>query len=280
MNEMLKSIDIKKEERELFGAFEHCLARVSDNSFLELFAREKIKHSMQVVGAGNYILKNEKIFQHRSEEYLKLGKLVNLFHDIGRFREIECMYEDASRSYNHGFFSYEMLKERGYSDPRLLLPVKQHGNLADALEKDVEFQKIGDAGIKKEVEELYGLVKDADKIANLYIAKTDRRIFKDLFFDGLTEENKHAPVSAKVLEAMENKCLVKSGDCVSFSDRLLQILCFVFEIYYKPSLTFVFKHCLLENIAAVMRIYNPDQSLQDYIEQKIFTHVRSRYEAM
>jgi len=277
---VLNKIDIRKEEKQLFDAYGTCLQRVCGKPFYEDFAREKIKHSMQVVGAGNYILKNEKTFQNRSEDYLKLGKLVNLFHDIGRFKEIELLSRNPDSKHNHGYYSYEILKELGYDDLRLLLPVKQHGNLAEALGEDNEFQRIKDTQLKQEVEELYGLVKDADKIANLYLIKHDRRIFKDLFFSGLSDEVKFAPVSAAVQAALENKTLVKNKDRISFSDRLIQILCFVFEIYYKSSFTFILKHDLFANVYEELAKFCPDKKQAAFIKEYISAYILKRYNEM
>lgn len=274
---MLSNIDIKKEEAELYNAFEDCFAKVQGNAFYEDFAKEKIRHSMQVVGAGNYILKNEKVFQGRGEDYLKLGKLVNLFHDIGRFKEIDLLCKEPNSRHNHSYYSYEKLKDLGYTDLRLLLPVKLHGGLRAALDEDEEFQKITDERLATEVRQLYGLVKDADKIANLHLTKRDKRVFKDLFFSRLTQENKYAPVSENVLRSFTNRDLVKSSDCVSFSDRLLQILCFAFEIYYKSSFDFIFKHGLFENIKQIMRQYNPDKKQQKDIEKQLDDYVADTY---
>ena len=124
---MLNKIDISKETKQLFDDYKNCYEIVKYDDFYALFANEKIKHSMQVVGAGNYILKNEKIFKNKSVQFLKLAKLVALFHDIGRFKEIELLYKLPQSHHNHGFYSYERLKKFGYNDCRLLLPIKQHG---------------------------------------------------------------------------------------------------------------------------------------------------------
>ncbi len=244
----LRKIDVKIEQNQLYSAFYDCLDKVKGKAFFESFAKEKIKHSMQVVGAGNYLLKNEAYFKNQSEEVLKLGKLVCLFHDIGRFQEIYLLSQDASKHYNHGHFSYEILKNLGYSDLRLLLPIKRHGELADALDKDEEYQHMPEGMEKTETQKLYELVKDADKIANLYLIKYDNRVFKDLFFAHLSKDEQYAPVSAAVWQEFCAHHLINFQICKSFSDRLLQLLAFVFEIYYKSSYRFILRHNLLDNI--------------------------------
>lgn len=273
----LHDIDVSKEQKQLYNAFENCSKKVAGKPFFEAFAKEKIKHSMQVVGAGNLLLKQEKTFQNKGEDFLRLGKLVCLFHDIGRFQEIYLLSQNPSKHYNHGHFSYEILKDLGYMDLRLLLPVKRHGELADALENDAEFLQMPEGMEKEETRELYGLVKDADKIANLYLIKHEERIFKDMFFEYLPEEEKYAPISEKVLQAVRNHSLVTKGDEKSFADRIIQILCFVFEIYYQPSYQFIAQHKLFDNLFGYLLEYSPDKEqaqfvccyISDYLNSKL-----------
>lgn len=272
----LHDIDISKEQKQLYAAYDDCLQKVKGDTFFESFAQEKIKHSMQVVGAGNLLLKQEKSFQNKGEEFFRFGKLVCLFHDIGRFKEIYMLSQNPSQHYNHGHFSYDMLKDLGYTDLRLLLPIKRHGELANALENDVEFQQMPEGEEKEETRELYGLVKDADKIANLYLIKRDERIFKDLFFEYLPEEEKHAPISDVVMNTVKNNSLVKKGDDKSFSDRIIQILCFVFEIYYQPSYDFIVKHKLFDNLFGYLLEYCPDKEQAQFVCNHVETYLKSK----
>ena len=272
----LSQIDISQEQKQLYAAFDDCLQKVKGKPFFEAFAKEKIKHSLQVVGAGNLLLKNEKSFQGKNEEFFRLGKLVCLFHDIGRFKEIYLLSKNPSQHYNHGHFSYDMLKDLGYSDLRLLLPVKRHGELADALDNDAEFQKMPEGKEKQETRELYGLVKDADKIANLYLIMRNERVFKDIFFAHLQEEDKYAPISDAVWQHLQNKELVVHGEARSFSDRLIQILCFVFEIYYQPSYDFIIRHKLFDNLYAYLQEYCPNKVQAQFVQSYIDTYLQSK----
>ena len=54
------------------------------------------------------------------------------------------------------------------------------------------------------------------------------------------------------MQAVKNNSLVVRGDDKSFSDRLIQIMCFVFEIYYQPSYEFIVKHKLFDNLFAII----------------------------
>lgn len=46
----------------LYSEYERCLSIVMSSDFHVRYAEEKIHHSLQVLGAGNYIIKHEKWF--------------------------------------------------------------------------------------------------------------------------------------------------------------------------------------------------------------------------
>lgn len=273
----LKDIDISKEKQQLYAAYENCFNLVKKDNFLKGYANEKIKHSMQVVGAGNYILKNEKSFQNKSAEFFKKGKLVCLWHDIGRFEEIILLSQKQRCPQGHSYLSYKILKEAGYADLSILLPIKGHGGMPEALAEDEEYQNIKDPKQKAEVEELYKLVKDADKIANMYLHKADKRLFKDLFFSSLSKQKKYASLSPAVLDCVYKHRIVKTQDIVSFSDRIVQILCFVHELYYQPSYTFLQKHKILDELFSDLNQFCPNKEhvleiekcIRDYMNNQI-----------
>ena len=52
------------------------------------YADEKYRHSLQVLGAGNFIIRHEPWFAGRGEEFVDLAKTAVLLHDIARFDEI------------------------------------------------------------------------------------------------------------------------------------------------------------------------------------------------
>ena len=64
---------------------------------------EKIKHSYQVLGAGNYILKNESVFSKCNVDEIDFLKAIVLLHDIGRFQE------GVTSGIDHGVYGADML---------------------------------------------------------------------------------------------------------------------------------------------------------------------------
>ena len=131
-------IDTKKEENILNDYYKKCLKKVEKNEFLVMYAQEKLKHSYQVVGAGNYIMRHEDIFaKNKDKDFLRSAKLAYLFHDIGRFEEIEKHFANPNQKHDHSILSYEILKTLPeYAKPEILLPIKHHGHMIEDLYKD------------------------------------------------------------------------------------------------------------------------------------------------
>ena len=82
--------DQQTDKNFLYRHYQKCRTYVSSSKELCLYADEKFRHSMQVVGAGNYLLKNEKGLQSWTPEQKYLGWLGCLFHDIGHLKKFAC----------------------------------------------------------------------------------------------------------------------------------------------------------------------------------------------
>ena len=108
------------------------------------------------------------------------------------------------------------------------------------------------------------------------IIKYDERIFKELFFEYLSDEEKYAPISDIVLQAVKNQSLVKREETQSFADRIVQILCFVFEIYYQPSYDFIIRHKLLDNLFGYLLEYCPDKEQAQFVCDYINDYLKSK----
>ena len=80
---------LEKEKKILQNEYERSLEIVQKSDFHRLFVNEKIIHSHQVLDAANYLLKKENTFKNWSFKLLRLARQAALFHDIGRFYEVE-----------------------------------------------------------------------------------------------------------------------------------------------------------------------------------------------
>ena len=98
----------EKAKNLLFDEYNANYKIVKNSDYHRGYMDEKIKHSLQVAGAGNGILRNEAYFQNRTPEFVEIAKTAILLHDIFRFREIKILYETGQKL-DHGIKGAEML---------------------------------------------------------------------------------------------------------------------------------------------------------------------------
>lgn len=270
-----------KDLQVLYTYYEHCLAKVKDDNFLKLYAEEKIHHSLQVIGAGNYIMKHEADFQNRDARFLRNARLAYLFHDIGRFQEIERMYVNnpPHQRYDHGVFGYEILQLiREYNQPEIILPIKHHGHIIEALYSDPEFDAIDDKNCKSDIEKIIFLTRDADKIANFHLMKNSYyrkgEIFYQLFLEGFSIGAISPNPSSDFLEGQ----LVALGDIKSAGDKILSYISWLYDLNYQSSFDFCHKTGCFKALLDILNNYNPDKKLQAKIETTINDYIAYRYQ--
>lgn len=276
---------LEKEKQILQQHYEECEKLVHNHKIYKLYADEKIHHSLQVYGAGNYIMKHEPTFKNKSDEYVRLAHIAYLFHDIGRFQEIKELYSNEvtnnpfNSPYDHGVYGYKILQKiPEYSDLRIVLPIKHHGHLIEELYKDEEYQNITDPQLKKEVEEISFLVRDADKIANFQIIKKEDRIYKDLFFGTLPQDLKYSQITPEVLSVFENRCSIKLNKVSSMSDRVLCTIAWIFDMNYKPSFDFSLRLGGIDNLLDILAKFNPDTKTQEKIVKIVKDFILYKYQ--
>ena len=86
---------------------------------------------------------------------MRLARQAALFHDIGRFYEVENMYCRPQQPNNHARYGYDFLRQYPeYNDLRILLPVKHHSSMIEKLYEDYEFTNVEDPQRKFEIEKI------------------------------------------------------------------------------------------------------------------------------
>ena len=144
-------------------------AKILSNSFYTAYVEEKWRHSWQVAGAGNLILKNEPYFQGREAAFLEIAKTAVLLHDVFRFREARLKAEE-NKEVDHGVCGAAFLKTLpDFNNILITLPIKHHGHMIEVLYEDEEYQALPEGQLKDDVRHIAFLVRDADKIANWQI---------------------------------------------------------------------------------------------------------------
>lgn len=268
-------INTKVDEALLLSYYQHCLNEISGDSFLESHALEKKVHSWQVVGAGNYIMKHESAFQSDDDDFLRCAKLAYLFHDIGRFREIELRFQRPSEKQDHSLLSFEILKSYPqYSRPEILLPVKHHGHMIEALYDDEEYKALAGSSLQDKVKKIAFLVRDADKIANFYLLyralKNQNKDILRLFFYDLP------PISPteKALSQYLSSQMVSLNHANS-ADTLLNYFSWIYDLNYKSSFDFCSKNGTFKGMKSLVSLYISDDIIAQKVEKQFLSSISS-----
>ena len=208
----------------------------SDSHYMQTL-NHKFGHSQKVLQQGRQILLHTPELQSKDETFRNLAQKALLFHDVGRFEETVRRYKAEqngaviaamSDEYEHCAIGYELLKNQPeYNDMRILFAVRWHGRTMEEVRASAMYQQIKNLPQFEEIMQILYLVRDADKLANLYAAKEQDRLRHDLFYKLIPAEILTAPLSDKVKEQFFSEKVVLSATLTSFADRILQILSWI-----------------------------------------------------
>lgn len=259
---------------------------VKNHSWCEVFCREKMPHSLQVIGAGNHIMKHEAVFQNRSPEFTRCAVLAYLLHDIGRFPEIMEIYdyEKAGNVYqkhqkllDHGERGAELLsKIPEYNDPRIIIPIRHHGHMIERFYADADYQAL-DETLRRETEEIIFLARDADKIANFYLMTSPRawKKYHDLLFRSPNESHLHGSISPVVEKYFSNFQVLDHKDISSLADDFFGFISWIFDLNYQTSLEFTKRHNIVDGLIAAVRTFNHEYELQEKLANYAKMYIKS-----
>lgn len=220
----------------LYLQYHQCMEVVQSNAHYSYYAEEKIRHSLQVAGAGNYLIQHIEWPKNKPAEYIEMVKTAVLLHDVCRFSEIAKSYQGI-KEYDHGVAAAEFLAHTPlFSDIRICLPIKHHGHLIQDLYADTEYQNLPE-DMREQVQKICFLVRDADKIANFNLV-THEPYFLPLFMDinrQLTPEDLAVSDHVKQNAFVENTI---QKPFYTVGDRIALLLSWFMDINYCASLDY------------------------------------------
>lgn len=212
---------------------------VKSSDFHRAYVDEKIRHSLQVSGAGNGILRNEKYFMNRSEEFIDIAKTAIVLHDIFRFTEVRRWFETGQKS-DHGVEGAAMLRKLPpFDDRRIALSIKHHSHLIEDFYQDAEYTDIADQNLKKDIEHIHFAVRDADKIANWQILTNEFEAMRPVWLPNPDDfSEKQAEFTPEGWQNFLQAKLVAKKDIHTNADTLLSVLSWLFDINYTYSVIY------------------------------------------
>lgn len=234
------------------------------------FMNEKIKHSYQVLGAGNYILKHEPCFENCSKEEISYYQSIVLLHDVCRF--IEILEKEKGNHIDHGVAGAEFLaKNTIFNQKDAFFAIKHHGHLIEKLHEDKEYQQLS-LTEQEHIKKIAFLVRDADKIANFNLLVTNFSQMRDLFFVAKSFSdpyNKTITPSART-DFMAHRSINKA-DIHNFADHALMFLSWIYDMNYQSSFIF------MEKLHIIEKIFDLFSDFWEKSDTETFKHVITQF---
>ena len=247
----------------LKSQYEKTKQEVAGQKFFEMYCDEKWRHSMQVFGAGNYLVRRIKWLKNKPAEYVEMVKTAILLHDVYRFKEISLLAQ--GKKIDHGVEGAKFLHQTElFNDIRICLPIKHHGHLIEALYADEQYQNLP-KDLQKEVELICFIIRDADKIANLHMLAYEPNMRLLFFGEGSGNEKKDYSISDFAKEDAFSGLTVRRTPECTIADRMLGYLSWFNDINYRHSVDFCLKLKVIEILKNLfMQHCNDKEFVQKY----------------
>ncbi len=257
----------------LYLQYNQCMEVVGKDKFYSYYAEEKIRHSLQVAGAGNYLVEHIDWLKDKSAEYKEMVKTVCLLHDICRFSQITKDFHGQAEGYDHGAAGADFLNQSSlFDDIRITLPIRHHGHRIKELYADEEYQKL-DEGLRKEVELICFLVRDADKIANFNMM-VHEPYFLPLF---IGDKKPLTPEDLQISEYTRQNSFIDDTipkPSYTVGDRIASFVSWYMDINYRAAIDYCTKLGLVESMFKLFEDYCNDEEYKQKYSQHVRKHLR------
>lgn len=260
----------------LFEEYENNFKVVKGSPYHEGYMNEKIKHSMQVAGAGNGILAHEPYFLNKDYAFLDVVRTAILLHDIYRFREVRILFETGQRV-DHGVLGAEFLSATAdFNNILITLPIKHHGHMIGCLYEDKDYQS-QNKETKDIIKHIAFAVRDADKIANWHLLANEWANMEEVW---LKHPHDYSEEQTKINDELWSWFVKQKVAPNTIHDTnaetLISVLCWLFDMNYNYSIAFCKYHHLFSRLCDILRKMGVDESkvndiykiMQDYTLNK------------
>lgn len=224
------------------------------------FLKVKFNHSFDCYYICNEIIDEDDNLRNESEDFKNKAKVICLLHDLGRFFELTKELEGKE----HGYYGADLLqKVELLSEKEILIPIRHHDERDIDLDLDEDYKAL-DEKSKKETLKLLILLRDVDKISNLYLFKKDNTIY--------TRKDKKYGLSEEYFEALKNKTIIDKKYKNTIFDSIIYYIIWIYELNYKGSRDFANKNKLLEHLLKMFEFYIYDvekNELKQYSESEV-----------
>ena len=209
----------------------------------------KYNHSIRVMEYSIEIAKSLSL----SEKMVKIVGISGLLHDIGRFEQWKKYktYSDL-QSIDHGKLGVKILNHNNYIK-NYISDEKYINTVLNAVSQHNKYKISDKLSFNDEI--VCKIIRDADK---LDLLKNQEKIVKpNIIFH------------KEILENIDNQqcCLNKLQ--YNEADKIIQQICFIYDINFQYSLSYIEKENILNNKLQLLKNNCPENVNLDEIEQKL-----------
>lgn len=216
----------------------------------------KFAHSLRVMEKMQMLSENLK----QNEEDAYLSSIIGLFHDYGRFYQLENYNTYQDMVFDHGDYGAE----------ELILKQQLHNFVDQKVDEQVVYDAIKNHNkycipndLSEKSKYFSKLIRDADK---LDILESTAKGYIEIYEDTLS-------LSKEVIKEFENHQSIHNENKKTVNDRVLGFYSLVFDLNFPWSYEYLEKHQIIEKIYDKLnnkRLFKPYVSIiQTFIKNKI-----------
>lgn len=251
-------IDLKQAEKD----FAQYTSEFDLNDFM---MKLKLRHSFRVEKYCIQIAESLEMSQHEIE----IAALIGLFHDIGRFEQVE-KYSSLNdfKTFDHAHVGVEILRQNKFLNKYLdneneiemvLKAIENHNKYSI----DKQINGIGLTFAK--------IIRDADKIDILDLGR-----YEDISKIYDIESIKNSTITKEILEDFYKEKIIDVKEIRNGADRLVYSLGYIFDINYKESFKILKEKNVVDNLLKISegsiekeKFNQIQQYIKNYINVKI-----------
>ena len=216
----------------------------------------KIDHIKRVAEMSRILAINLNL----DEEQIRLAELIGLFHDIGRFKQVE-MYNTFSDkdSINHAEFSIKVLYEDNLIEKFNV--EEKYNNIIKTAVLNHNKAKISDELTEEEL--LYAkIIRDADKLDIFYtIGEYD---FESIFwYKDFNDEE----INEKIIEQIKNKHIINYADIKNNADIIIVFYAYIYDLNFKFSLNYIKENKYLDKFTNRVYAHFKSKKIQKQVKE-------------
>lgn len=215
----------------------------------------KWEHSLRVMEK----MQDLSLYLHQSKEEYELATIIGLFHDYGRFYQVENFNTYQDKIFDHGDYGAEQLILKRQIKNFVTQEVEEQV-IYDAIKNHNKYAI--DSTIQNKSLLFSKMIRDADKVD----------ILESLSKGAIELDEDESTITPEVKETFFNHQQLLSSIKRTKNDRILGFLCLIYDLNYDWSYEYLIKYHVVDHIYDQIKdkkLFEPYfKEIQNFIEKE------------